>query len=94
VLTRSETVKWGQPLMVEVYMDSCPKTSSLERLAIQTRLNEARALRFHHKKLRSDSGDAGRHRGGLGQEILIESRSDTPTAVSFLAERMAVPGVR
>src|SRR5260370_37236502 len=41
-------------------------------------------LRFHHKKLRPDSGGAGRHRGGLGQEILIESRSDTPTPVSFL----------
>ena len=46
-------------------------------------------LRFHHKKLRPDSGGAGRHRGGLGQEILIESRSDTPIAVSFLAERTA-----
>ncbi|HQS16684.1 hydantoinase B/oxoprolinase family protein [Reyranella sp.] len=44
-------------------------------------------LRFHHKKLRPDSGGAGRHRGGLGQEILIESRSETPIAVSFLAER-------
>ena len=44
-------------------------------------------LRFHHKKLRPDSGGAGRHPGGLGQEILIESRSDTPIAVSFLAER-------
>jgi N-methylhydantoinase B/oxoprolinase/acetone carboxylase alpha subunit len=33
-------------------------------------------LRFHHKKLRPDSGGAGRHRGGLGQEILIESRSE------------------
>ena len=44
-------------------------------------------LRFHHKKLRVDSGGAGRHRGGQGQEILIESRSETPIAVSFLAER-------
>ncbi len=44
-------------------------------------------LRFHHKKLRPDSGGPGRHRGGLGQEILIESLSDTPIAVSFLAER-------
>jgi N-methylhydantoinase B len=48
-------------------------------------------LRFHHKKLRPDSGGAGRHRGGLGQEILIESRSDTPIAVSFLAERTIFP---
>jgi N-methylhydantoinase B len=48
-------------------------------------------LRFHHKKLRPDSGGAGRHRGGLGQEILIESRSETPIAVSFLAERTLFP---
>ncbi|GGG26759.1 hydantoinase [Caldovatus sediminis] len=48
-------------------------------------------LRFHHKRLRPDSGGAGRHRGGLGQEILIESRSETPIAVSFLAERTVIP---
>jgi N-methylhydantoinase B len=48
-------------------------------------------LRFHHKRLRAGSGGAGRHRGGLGQEILIESRSDSPIAVSFLAERTVFP---
>jgi N-methylhydantoinase B len=47
-------------------------------------------LRFHHKRLRPDSGGPGRHRGGLGQEILIESRSDMPIAVSFLAERTVI----
>jgi len=44
-------------------------------------------LRFHLKALRPDSGGPGRHRGGLGQEILIESLSESPIAVSFLAER-------
>jgi N-methylhydantoinase B len=48
-------------------------------------------LRFHHKRLRPDSGGPGRHRGGLGQEILFESRSDTPIVVSFLAERTRFP---
>mgnify|MGYP002620746748 CR=1 FL=1 len=48
-------------------------------------------LRFHHKRLRPDSGGPGKHRGGLGQEILIESRSETPIAVSFLAERTIIP---
>jgi len=48
-------------------------------------------LRFHHKRLRPDSGGRGRHRGGLGQEVLLESRSDTPIAVSFLAERTRFP---
>ena len=48
-------------------------------------------LRFHHKRLRPDSGGPGRHRGGLGQEILVECRSGTPIAVSFLAERTVFP---
>jgi N-methylhydantoinase B len=48
-------------------------------------------LRFHYKKLRLGSGGPGRHRGGLGQEILIESRSAGPIAVSFLAERTVFP---
>jgi N-methylhydantoinase B len=48
-------------------------------------------LRFHHKRLRPDSGGPGKHRGGLGQEILIECKSDTPIAVSFLAERTIFP---
>ncbi|KAA2212199.1 hydantoinase B/oxoprolinase family protein [Teichococcus oryzae] len=48
-------------------------------------------LRVHHKRLRPDSGGRGRHRGGLGQEVLLESRSETPIAVSFLAERTRFP---
>jgi N-methylhydantoinase B len=48
-------------------------------------------LLFHHKRLRPNSGGPGRHRGGLGQEILLESRSETPIAVSFLAERTVFP---
>ena len=48
-------------------------------------------LRFRHKKLREGSGGAGRRRGGMGQEILMEVLSDTPVAVSFLAERTMVP---
>jgi len=48
-------------------------------------------LRVHYKRLRIDSGGPGRHRGGLGQEIALESRSETPIAVSFLAERTIFP---
>ncbi|MGE0724617.1 MAG: hydantoinase B/oxoprolinase family protein, partial [Alphaproteobacteria bacterium] len=48
-------------------------------------------LRFRHKRLRPDSGGPGRFRGGLGQEIMMESRSPTPIAVSFLAERTVFP---
>ena len=48
-------------------------------------------LRFRHKRLRTDSGGAGKHRGGLGQEIFFESLSEGPIAVSFLAERTVMP---
>ncbi len=48
-------------------------------------------LRFNYKQLRPDSGGPGKFRGGLGQEISIESRSDRLIAVSFLAERTIFP---
>jgi N-methylhydantoinase B len=52
-------------------------------------------LFFRAKRLRPDSGGAGRFRGGLGQDILIESESDTPIVLSFMAERtrFAAPGL-
>ncbi len=51
-------------------------------------------LFFHAKRLRAGSGGAGRFRGGLGQDILMESESDTPILLSFMAERtkFAAPG--
>ena len=50
---------------------------------------------FHHKRLRPGSGGAGRHRGGLGQDILMESESAAPITVSLMAERtrIAAPGL-
>ena len=52
-------------------------------------------LFFHHKRLRRGSGGAGRFRGGLGQDILIESRSPQPIVLSVMAERtkFAAPGL-
>ena len=49
------------------------------------------ALFVHHKKLREGSGGAGRHRGGLGQEVHFEVRSDTPIGMIFMAERCQFP---
>ena len=51
-------------------------------------------LFFHYKRMRSGSGGAGRFRGGLGQDILMESESETPIAMVFMAERttFAAPG--
>jgi N-methylhydantoinase B len=49
------------------------------------------ALFIHAKRLRQGSGGAGRHRGGLGQEILIEIKSKTPVGMIFMAERCRFP---
>jgi N-methylhydantoinase B len=48
-------------------------------------------LFFHRKALRPGSGGAGRFRGGAGQEILMESESETPIQLSFMAERTRIP---
>jgi N-methylhydantoinase B len=48
-------------------------------------------LFFHYKRMRSGSGGAGRFRGGLGQDILIESRSPRPIVLSVMAERTRFP---
>ncbi|HEV8472974.1 MAG TPA: hydantoinase B/oxoprolinase family protein [Methylomirabilota bacterium] len=52
-------------------------------------------LFFHYKRLRPGSGGAGRYRGGLGQDVLIESRSARPIVLSVMAERtkFAAPGL-
>src|SRR5262249_26085358 len=51
-------------------------------------------LFFHYKRMRPGSGGAGRFRGGLGQDILMESESEAPIAMVFMAERtkFAAPG--
>ena len=48
-------------------------------------------LHVHYKRLRPGSGGPGRFRGGLGQDILIESESERPILVSFMAERTRFP---
>jgi N-methylhydantoinase B len=48
-------------------------------------------LFFHYKRLRPGSGGAGRFRGGLGQDVLIESRSPRPIVLSVMAERTTYP---
>jgi N-methylhydantoinase B len=48
-------------------------------------------LFFRYKRMRPGSGGRGRFRGGLGQDILIESRSPRPIVVSFMAERTRFP---
>ena len=48
-------------------------------------------LFFHYKRMRPGSGGRGRFRGGLGQDMLIESESKRPIVLSFMAERTRFP---
>jgi N-methylhydantoinase B len=48
-------------------------------------------LVFHYKRLRPGSGGRGAFRGGLGQDILVESESDSLIALNFMAERTRFP---
>ena len=48
-------------------------------------------LRVLSRGLVPGSGGAGRHRGGLGQEIRIRNTSPTPTVAFLSAERVRIP---
>jgi N-methylhydantoinase B len=48
-------------------------------------------LFVRYKRMRSGSGGAGKFRGGLGQDILLESESARPIVASFMAERTKFP---
>ena len=43
------------------------------------------------KEFRPDSGGAGKHRGGLGQEIVVEVVSEQPLRLSLLSDRQKHP---
>jgi len=71
---------------------SWPSNISLTPAEVVEQLVPCRVV---YKALRPDSGGQGRFRGGLGQDILFESRSPAPMVLAFLAERtkFAAPGV-
>lgn len=51
----------------------------------------AAPLLIRYKRLVPGSGGAGEHRGGLGQEALIELRGETGSSVYFMTERTRIP---
>jgi N-methylhydantoinase B len=60
-------------------------------------IEQANPFRIAHRRLRQGTGGAGRHRGGTGQEWAFRSLSETPVAITFMAERTraeaAAPGL-
>jgi N-methylhydantoinase B len=61
--------------------------SAIATTAIET-IETGSPLVIRRKQLRRDSGGPGRHRGGLGQTIEVQVRTDEPYAVSVLSDRM------
>ncbi|HEY8614216.1 MAG TPA: hydantoinase B/oxoprolinase family protein [Roseomonas sp.] len=60
-------------------------------------IEQGAPFRIRHRRLRVGTGGVGLHRGGTGQEWAFESRSATPVAITFMAERTreeaAAPGL-
>ncbi|MSO77869.1 MAG: hydantoinase B/oxoprolinase family protein [Alphaproteobacteria bacterium] len=78
----------GNPLRDGVSCLSWPSNISSTPVEV---IEQLAPFRVHYKRFRPGTGGAGRHRGGLGQEILFECLSETPIAISFLAERTKIP---
>ncbi|QBY56196.1 hydantoinase B/oxoprolinase family protein [Cupriavidus oxalaticus] len=50
-------------------------------------------LLFNKKEYRTDSGGAGRHRGGLGQDIEVQNIAGSPLRVALLGDRERNPAL-
>ena len=88
----TETVA-GQPLKAPASKDgehvlSWPSNISSTPVEVAERNSP---LFFHYKRMRAGSGGKGKFRGGLGQDMLIESESPRPIVMSFMAERTRFP---
>ncbi len=46
---------------------------------------------IRYKRLRPGSGGIGYHNGGMGQDVMLESVSDKPMLLIFMAERTRIP---
>ena len=54
-------------------------------------LESVSPLLVRHKELAQDSGGAGKFRGGLGQDVILDVQSDGPINISLLSDRHKYP---
>lgn len=54
-------------------------------------LESVSPLLVRHKELAQDSGGAGKFRGGLGQDVVLDIQSDSPVNISLLSDRHKYP---
>jgi N-methylhydantoinase B len=91
--------RFSQILFASGGMGACPHRDGLPTTAFPTNAGAGSIEAFEsvaplvvwRKQLRPDSGGAGRYRGGLGQEAVIEVRSPEPLRLSLLSDRRDHP---
>jgi len=98
----------GEPFSLILFasagMGACAYHDGLSTTAFPTNsgsgsieaLEASAPLIFRKKEFRADSGGAGTHRGGLGQDIAVHNPARTPVRVALLGDRSTHParGVR
>lgn len=97
--TRRNGGRFSQVLFASGGMGAGPERDGLSTTAFPTNVGagsieayeSAAPLFVWKKRLRTDSGGPGRFRGGLGQEIEIELRTDSPARLSLLSDRHQHP---
>jgi N-methylhydantoinase B len=99
-----EGERFSQVLFASGGMGAAPHKDGLPTTAFPTNVGagsieayeNAAPLVVWKKRLRTDSGGAGTFRGGLGQDVEIEVRTDRPVRLSLLSDRHKHPpyGVR
>jgi N-methylhydantoinase B len=93
--------RFSQILFASGGMGACPHKDGLSTTAFPTNAGAGSIEAFEsisplivwRKEYRTDSGGAGRYRGGLGQECEIENRSDVPLQLSLLSDRWRHPAM-
>jgi len=91
--------RFSQILFASGGMGAAPHKDGLSTIAFPTNAGAGSIEAFEsiaplivwRKEYRTDSGGAGKQRGGLGQECEIENRSDTPLRLSLLSDRWYHP---
>jgi N-methylhydantoinase B len=91
--------RFSQVLFASGGMGAAPHRDGLSTTAFPTNVGAGSVEAYESvapllvwkKQLRPDSGGAGQFRGGLGQEIEIELRTDAPARLSLLSDRHQHP---
>jgi N-methylhydantoinase B len=88
-------------LFASAGMGACSAHDGLSTTAFPTNsgsgsievLESTAPILFRRKEFRTDSGGAGTHRGGLGQDIEVVNPGNTPLRVALLGDRSSHPAL-